>query len=250
MDRKGKMKEAMMICVAIAAAIIAGRAADAGDAPVPASIQVDVQMVSISFGDAAQLAPAFQERKTAAAAWARLQEMIAQGQAKLLAWPRVWMQSGGKSLSEGNLEYRYPTEFRPPDVATVFARGPIISPTWGANTPTAFENKNLGSTLEVEAKVEPGGEVISIDLKSQWARLASTREWLAQSSPLGIAGVIQQPDFQESKITARFRVRRGQPVLAGIFVVPEPEPHVELHILHARATLLPSPPPPALPIAQ
>lgn len=247
----------MMRCslrvLATAAVVVVGRFLHADEPDrVPASVRVDVQMVSISIPEAEQLVPALRDRKTAEAAWTRLQQMIAQDEAKLLAWPVLWLQSSifgwVDSSTESVEEVRYATEFTPPDSPSIFGRPPRISPTWGPSVPTAFETRNVGATIEAHVAVAPGGKAVKLDLSSQFVRLEGFRVWHVQRSPLGIAGVQQQPIFQKAEIYSHLHVQQGQPMLVGVFVFSQPEPHVELHILHARVKLLPpsavTPPPP------
>jgi hypothetical protein len=81
--------------------------------------------------------------------------------------------------------------------------------------------------------------MVQLHLVSEFVRRTGTRELHTQRSPLGITGVVQQPEFQTSRIASELLVARDQPTLAGVFVLSEPDPHVELHIVRARATLLP-----------
>jgi hypothetical protein len=200
-------------------------------------------MVSLSVADARALVPEFQTRQKASVAWTRLQVMIAQGQAELLAWPIVWLRTDSHGTSESCLENRYPTEYTPPQIPQTFSISvPPASPTslWGADTPTAFETRNTGATVDVTAlKAARDGADVELAIVSGFSRQIRTREWRIQKSPLGIEGVVTQPDFQTSKATTRLWAHRGEPLLIGVFLQSEPVPYVELHILHARSTLLP-----------
>lgn len=216
------------------------RSQDAPAPPPPARVRVDVQMVSIPVAEAGRLIPAFQNRQTANEAWNRLQTMITNAEATLIGWPVAWAMNGERAVFESLTEDRYPTEPMPPNAPhSGFASARWTGPTWGPHTPSAFETRNTGATLEAEATVRQDGKVISLNLVSQYMRRIATREWHTQTDPLGIAGVQQQPEFLTSKVTVFLDVRRDQPYLIGTFVVAEPQPHVELFILRARATLLP-----------
>jgi hypothetical protein len=204
-------------------------------------MRVDVQMVSISVADARALVPEFQTRQKANAAWARLQEMIAQGQAELLAWPVVWLRTGNdRGSSEGCLEDRHPTEYTPPMIPQTISTDLPPHPVWGSNTPTAFETRNTGAMLDVTA-VKAAGDGTEVDLAivSEFSRRIRTHEWRIQRSPLGVEGVATQPDFQTSKVDTSLWLHRDEPSLIGVFLQSEPAPHVELHILHARVMHLP-----------
>jgi hypothetical protein len=191
-------------------------------------------MVSVSPADAANLVPEFQNRETANAAWGRLQSMVAHDEATLLAWPVLWLLTGQHEYAQDVEEVRYPTEFDPPQFPMIFARPPLIFPTWGPKSVTAFETRHVGPEIEASATLEADGKSVVLDLHAQLVRLLGMREQHTQRSDLGIAGVVQQPDFQNSNVTVLLRVRPGQPALMGVFVISRPKPQVQLFVLHAR----------------
>lgn len=231
------------LCLAVFAGFT-GPAAHSEDAdrPTPiARIRVDVQMVSIPIAEAGRLIPAFENRETANDAWTRLQAMITNGEATLIGWPILWLRSGQRGVFESIGEDRYPTEFTPPQAAgeSSFGQGKI-RPTRIPFSPTAFETRNTGCTLEANASVEKDGKVITLDIVAQFVRRIATREWRIRADAIGSIGVLQQPDFLTSKVTTSLHVRHEKPILIGTFVVAEPQPHVELFILHTKATQLPA----------
>lgn len=84
----------------------------------------------------------------------------------LLSAPRVTTRSGEVARMELVREFRYPTQFDPPQVPQTASSGGSnqsfipIPPT----TPSAFETKNLGVELEVEPTVGPDGFTIELNL--------------------------------------------------------------------------------------
>src|SRR6202011_684487 len=74
----------------------------------------------------------------------------------LLSAPKVTTKSGQRAVIEIVREFRYPTQFQPPQIPQTVGNTGIsgsggttsvpITPT----TPTAFETRNTGVTLEVE----------------------------------------------------------------------------------------------------
>ena len=232
-----------------------------GDSPL-ASIRVDVQMVSISPAAALSLVPALSDEKTIEEANARLQKMIARDEATLLGWPVLWLQSeklpvsmtadglslapslaapvqsGSRSLSMTAEECRYPTEFDPPQGNGWLARSKPVRPVWGAIVPTVFEIRDLGCHLETQAEVDADGGTISLSLDLSFIRLLGFDRYRKQTSPLGIKGELPVPGFFRSAAKNWIRVRNGRLALLNVFVVPKPEPHVELFLVRAKATLL------------
>ncbi|MBC7820678.1 MAG: hypothetical protein IAG10_27655 [Planctomycetaceae bacterium] len=212
--------------------------------PSPTSVRVEVQMVSISTADALRLVPAFRDEKTVAEANARLQQMLAREEATLLGWPVTWTGNRGRSVSETVEEFKYPTEFDPPQGGGGrFVVPWPVGPTWGEEVPTAFETRNVGCTLEAETAVEADGRTIALVLHAQFVRFLDFRRYRKQASALGIEGVLVQPQFFRTSTKSALRVRNGQPTLLSVFVVPKPEPHVELFIVRATATLPGAPAP-------
>jgi hypothetical protein len=213
--------------------------ADAQAPASAASVRVDVQMVSLSVADAARLVPDLQAPAKAEAAWTRLQTKMARGDAKLLAWPVLRMQDGRDATTEEAVEVRYPTEFDPPQGPTVFGPDPLIYPTWGPRAQTAFETRNIGAKVYVDARVEPGGEAMRLIVTSEYVHPPVFKTWHTQRSPMGIDGLAEQPIFRSAKVRTDLRVHRDRPVLLGVFIFQDPEPHAELHILRAQTTVRP-----------
>src|SRR5207248_2420968 len=80
----------------------------------------------------------------------------------VLSAPRVTTKSGQRAVIEIVREFRYPTQFQPPQIPQTFAARETVSGTASVSgnsngafpvtptTPTAFETRNTGVTLEVE----------------------------------------------------------------------------------------------------
>src|SRR5256885_3277355 len=89
----------------------------------------------------------------------------------LLSAPRVTTKSGQRAVIEIVREFRYPTQFTAPQVPSITGGGSgtgtvsisVVTPT----TPTAFETRNTGVTLEVEPVVGPDGVTIDLNLVPQ-----------------------------------------------------------------------------------
>ena len=165
----------------------------------------------------------------------------------LLSAPRVTTKSGQRAVIEIVREFRYPTQFEPPQVpetvGSVTTRtdtGGII-PLGGASsvpvtptTPTHFETRNTGVTLEVEPVVGPDGVTIDLNLVPQVVEfegfinygspiLAPSSSFLNTvtgglvSSPQSVLtpNVINQPIFSTRKVTTSVSVWDGQTVVLG-----------------------------------
>jgi general secretion pathway protein D len=160
----------------------------------------------------------------------------------LLSAPRVTTKSGQRAVIEIIREFRYPTEFDPPQIPQNFGNqgnnnggfpGAVtinlpgsfpVTPT----TPTSFETRNTGVTLEVEPVVGPDGYTIDLSLVPQ---VVEFEGFINYGSPITAAGVnlltgaptqnvitpnvINQPIFSTRKVTTNVSVFDGQTVVLG-----------------------------------
>ncbi|MFL6590927.1 MAG: Amuc_1098 family type IV pilus outer membrane protein [Chthoniobacterales bacterium] len=167
----------------------------------------------------------------------------------LLSAPRVMTKSGQRAVIEIVREFRYPTQFQPPQIPqTVGAvrtdNGGIVGdliPLGNTSTvpvtpttPTAFETRNTGVTLEVEPVVGPDGVTIDLNLVPQVVEfegfinygspiLSPSSSFLNNltnsitTTPQNVItpNVINQPIFSTRKVTTSVNVWDGQTVVLG-----------------------------------
>ena len=158
----------------------------------------------------------------------------------LLSAPRVTTKSGQRAVIEIVREFRYPTQFQPPQIPQNF-RGDTITDngltTGGGRasgafpvtptTPTSFETRNTGVTLEVEPVVGPDGITIDLNLVPQVVEFegfinygspiqTTSTNFLGQTSTVILTpNVINQPIFSTRKVTTSVSVWDGQTVVLG-----------------------------------
>ncbi len=153
----------------------------------------------------------------------------------LMSAPKVTTKSGHKATVRMVREFPYPTEFNPPEppppdtsttsrtlaAGTIVTQG-IVTPT----TPTSFETRNLGVTLEVEPIIGPDGYTIDLNLSPEVVEFDG---FVNYGSPIlgaqfnGItivnnilsANVINQPIFSTRKVTTSVSIWDGQTVALG-----------------------------------
>jgi general secretion pathway protein D len=160
----------------------------------------------------------------------------------LLSAPRITTKSGQRAVIEIVREFRYPTKFDPPHVPDIrggssSGTGTSVSlPVVGPSTPSDFETRNTGVTLEVEPVVGPDGITIDLNLVPQ---VVEFEGFINYGSPiktvnpalLGLLGipagilssdsitltenVINQPIFSTRKVTTSVSVWDGQTVVLG-----------------------------------
>jgi general secretion pathway protein D len=152
----------------------------------------------------------------------------------LLSAPRVTTKSGQRAVIEIVREFRYPTQFTPPQVPNITGGGSgtgtvsisVVTPT----TPTAFETRNTGVTLEVEPVVGSDGVTIDLNLVPQVVEFEGFINYgspifginpsiitnpLVSSQVLLTDNVINQPVFSTRKVTTSVSVFDGSTVVLG-----------------------------------
>ncbi|CAN5746664.1 hypothetical protein BH09VER1_BH09VER1_11440 [soil metagenome] len=157
----------------------------------------------------------------------------------LMTAPKVTTKSGRKALVRVAREFPYPTEFNPPQpppAATgggssgtvIVAAGSLVSQgVVTPSTPTAFETRNLGVTLEVEPIIGPDNYTIDLNLSPEVVEFDG---FINYGSPIlgpififpatiGTAvltsNVINQPIFSTRKVTTSVSIWDGQTVALG-----------------------------------
>ena len=159
----------------------------------------------------------------------------------LLSAPRVTTKSGNRAVIEIIREFRYPTEFDPPQIPQNFGNsgnggggGTGVTINLGSSfpvtptTPTTFETRNTGVTLEVEPVVGPDGYTIDLNLVPQVVEFEGFINYgspITSSSVNLVTGapttqvitpnVINQPIFSTRKVTTSVSVFDGQTVVLG-----------------------------------
>ncbi|MEP6699535.1 MAG: type II and III secretion system protein, partial [Verrucomicrobiota bacterium] len=162
----------------------------------------------------------------------------------LLSAPRITTKSGQRALIEIVREFRYPTAFTEPKVPEISGRGSssslsttIALPVVGPSTPSSFETRNTGVTLEVEPVVGPDGVTIDLNLVPQVVEFEGFINYGSKINTVNPAllgfitggatsllgnttitltdNVINQPIFSTRKVTTSVSVWDGQTVVLG-----------------------------------
>jgi len=153
----------------------------------------------------------------------------------LLSAPKVTTKSGQRAIIEIVREFRYPTEFTAPQVPSIGSTTTninavvpvVVTPT----TPTKFDTRNTGVTLEVEPVVGADGATIDLNLVPQVVEfegfinygspinavgVSTTAALVSTSIPVVLTeNVINQPIFSTRKVTTSVQVADGQTVVLG-----------------------------------
>ncbi|HET7238799.1 MAG TPA: Amuc_1098 family type IV pilus outer membrane protein [Terrimicrobiaceae bacterium] len=151
----------------------------------------------------------------------------------LVSAPKVTTKSGQRATIQIVREFRYPTEYDLPQVTQT--PGSIYTPAT-PTTPTSFETKPVGITLEVEPTVGPDGYTIDLILSPRvvefdgFINYGSPISTVVTLVPGGVApnifpsinaqfvvtqNVINKPVFSTREVTTEVTVYDGQTVVIG-----------------------------------
>jgi len=155
----------------------------------------------------------------------------------LMSAPSVVTRSGQRAKVEVIREFIYPTEFDPPeipeqvgdDVVTIGGEAPQQSSSFPVTptTPTAFETRSVGVTMEVDPVIGSDGFTIDLNLAPE---VVEFEGFVNYGSPIKSAGIngqgqaeeivltenrIEQPVFSSRKINTAVTIWDGQTVAIG-----------------------------------
>lgn len=143
----------------------------------------------------------------------------------LVSSPKVTTKSGQRATIQIIREFRYPSEYDLPQVTQT--PGTAYTPAT-PTSPTAFETKPVGITLEVEPTVGPDSYTIDLVLSPRIVEfegfinygspintVATLAGTAINSNVLVTANVINQPVFSSREVTTEVTVYDGQTVVLG-----------------------------------
>ncbi len=143
----------------------------------------------------------------------------------LVSAPKITTKSGQRATIQIVREFRYPTEYDLPQVTQT--PGSVFTPAT-PTTPTSFETKPVGITLEVEPTVGPDGYTIDLILSprvvefdgfinygSPISTVVTAVGFNLSSTFLVTANVINKPVFSTREVTTEVTVYDGQTVVIG-----------------------------------
>jgi Flp pilus assembly secretin CpaC len=154
-----------------------------------------------------------------------VQALVAEKKATLVATPTLTTMSGQRAVLESILEHKYPTEFSQPQIPQTFGaaeppkrvtKTTIITEESGgssprtAATPTAFEKRDVGITLEMEPTASEDRTEISIQMAVSHVALQGTVKYKTDNN-----GEIEQPEFYTKKISTNLTLKNGVVALLG-----------------------------------
>jgi len=195
----------------------------------PPNVLIVFEAYSLERNEAAGLLEA---EADGAARYRRILEMTKAGKAHLQTLTAIATRSGQRAVTEAIDEVRYALQF----TANIPMSGP---------TPTSWETRNAGDTLEVEPVAEPDGHFCDLNLVPSRVTLARFFD---------LAGSVDdaptsQPLFNSQRVTTSVTTDEGTPYYLGTFSPPPAQgapnnagsPEVWLAFLHTSIQKSPVP---------
>jgi len=145
----------------------------------------------------------------------KVDQLISQGKATIVESMLCTTLDGQKGTTDSVRQFTYPTEFEPVSLPPIGNENPRPVPSLGIGpTPTAFETHNLGSTLEVQVKVQPDKQTIQLGLVPEIVYHVGNQIWANWKGPCGDTPV-QTPDMYAMRLNTSVAVRSGRPFLVA-----------------------------------
>lgn len=144
-------------------------------------------------------------------------ELIAGGEARLVESMSVTAIPGQAATVESIAEYIYPTEYDPgevPQEVNGIPPGPDAMALGSPPNPTAFDIKNTGSTLEVEAQIDVNETFIELRFTPTIVYFVDNLNYGADEHR-GAAGPILMPQFYVLSVRTGASLINGQPTMVA-----------------------------------
>lgn len=202
-------------------------------------VRIECHMVIVPQADALALVPDLQDDTKVEAAWARIESMIREGKAALVADLVGQGALGAKVQLECCEELRYATEYEPPQLPTETPREHAAE-IWKAwphvgIVPTSFEARNTGQMLSIEVTPEAENGALSVAVMAQHVRFLRWNKIDAGRLASGERLSLEQPVFHDMKCDEHFPLENGKRVLLSVHRVPDSErPAFEIFVLRLK----------------
>ncbi|MCB1094730.1 MAG: hypothetical protein KDN22_04040 [Verrucomicrobiae bacterium] len=190
------------------------------------------EYIEVEEADAAELLASLAKSGSSRALREELEGRIDSGGARLIEMASVTTRSGQRAKSHSTSEWIYPTEMDPPAIPKVL-KGPIkkgnnlITPL----TYTAFDTRNIGTSLEVDPVTGPGGLAVDINIAPAIVAHLGENKYGSQESQAEI------PVFATIKTSTAVTLRGNDPLLISVYMPinkrsrkPDPDKRVFLFL--------------------
>ena len=180
----------------------------------PRLVRVQVEFIEMSHPTLTRLMAKPREGADDSGLRRELAGLIEKGEASVLETMTCIARSGEKATSESIEEFIYPTEYDPAELPSHVNLGKDGGQLATGPTPTAFELRNLGSTLEIMPTLGSGGKLIDLTLVPEIVYHVGNDTWAEWKDARGDASV-RMPKMYSLRLRANLTLLAGQPLMAA-----------------------------------
>lgn len=137
-----------------------------------------------------------------------VQKWARDGEASILESVMVTARSGQRAKVESISEHIYPTEYDPPEIPNELTQAKDGDTPVTGVTPTAFETRNLGLTLEVDPVLGADDTTIDLNLAPEIVQLEGHTTWANDDHHK--ESQVKLPTFYTMKTTTQVTLLDGQ----------------------------------------
>ena len=207
--------------------------ADLPATPPTKLVRAELRVVTLPQKEALDLLPQFDDEHQSPAAFAKVEAMIAKGEATLVGIVIAKTGDGRIAVAESAEEYRYGTEFELPQK---FAeREQLKEPKSRSLVPVAFETRDLGLSLEITPTVVSGGRYIHCHVRARHTRLREVERFDCGLSAAKEILFVEQPQFWSATDEGTLVLQNEQRTLLGVHKMPDAPERLELFFLQIKS---------------
>ena len=185
----------------------------------PRQVRVQVEYVELSLEEMTALMADPKATKSDTILRQRVTELIKAEKAEIIESQMIVARSGEKAVTESIREFIYPNEYEPAEIPgevhlhdkdgeSKITPKEVMTPA----TPTAFETRNLGATLEVEPVIGDNNRTIELRLAPEIVYHIENTKWTTWKDKRGEADIMM-PVMYTLRLTTAVTVTNGHPSL-------------------------------------
>jgi hypothetical protein len=190
------------------------RADDPFDA-LPKQVGLLVEYYEVDHSALPPLLRDYQKEADATGLIARVREMAEKGEARMVESTYIVTRSGQRAKIESIREFIYPTEWDPAELPQKLT-GPVDRDTEIRTpaTPTAYERRPIGNTLEIDPIIGADGIHLDLNLAPELVEFHGMKEWGHDVS------TTPSPLFHSMKVQTAITTKFGGCELFGVLTPP------------------------------
>ncbi len=194
------------------------------------NVHTELTVVVLPKMEAANLLPDLRDDAKIEAAFAKVEQLVEKGTARLEARLATKSDSGTKAEAKQVEELSYATEWDQPEPIGG-GKVPAV-----AVNPSSFEKRDVGVLFSSEATASADGSVIRLKLDHSHVRFLGWKEFEAARLPDNSKVTIKEPRFAANRGTSELAIPKGSRTLLGTYAVPEKPAETEIFVLRAWTT--------------